>query len=58
MKDSIKVKRIRNYILKFLSVFPVITKNDNFWWKNADVSWNQGVHCVAFIFFGSSLGNV
>ena len=44
--------------MQSISVFLDITKVGDFWWKNADVSWKEGVCHVANIFFGSCLGKV
>ena len=59
-KDPIKVKRIRNYVSKMLSVsvFLDITKFVDFRWENADFNRTHGVRHVIHILFGSSLGKV
>ena len=36
--------------MQFLSVFPNVTKIDDFYLRNADVSRNQGVCRVIYIF--------
>ena len=58
-KDSIKFKRIRNYVSKCnLSVFLDIANFAGFPQKNADVNRTQEVCHVIHIFFGFSLGKV
>ena len=60
LKNSQKVKRIRNYVSKcslYLYLFNIV-KFADFWLKNADVSRTHGVCHVIHITFGSSLGNV
>ena len=44
--------------MQSISVFPDITKTADFWWKNADVSGNQGVCHVIYVFFKSFLGKI
>ena len=60
LKDSIKVKKIRNCVPKMqsISVFLDIAKFADSQWKNADVSRTQRVCHMIHIFFGSSLGKV
>ena len=61
-KESIKVKRITNYVWKCkmqpISLFPEITKLADFRWKNADVSRTHEGNQVIYIFSGSSLGKI
>ena len=56
--DSIKVKRITNYVVKYnLSLFPGITKS-LFLKKNAEISRTQGVCQAIYMYFLSSLAEV
>ena len=59
-QDSREFKNNDKFCAKMqsLSVFVDITKFPDFRWKNADVSRNQGVCHVIFVFFWSSLGKV
>ena len=54
-KDSKNIKSIET---QFLSVLLNIAKFADFRWENADVTRNQQVYHVIYIFFGSSLGKV
>ena len=59
LKDSIKVRRIRNYVSKWkLCLYFLIEQNLLIIGKNADVSRTQGLCHVIYIVFGSSLGKV
>ena len=42
--------------MQFMSLLLDITKDADFWWRNADVNRTQGVCQVLYMFFGSSLG--
>ena len=59
-KDSKKVKRIKNYVLKnnlylhFLIWQMLLITNE----KNADINRTKRVCHVIYMFFGSSLGKV
>ena len=44
--------------MQSIPVFPDITKIADCWSRNADVSRNQEVCHVIFVFFGSSLDKV
>ena len=46
------------YQIKSLSVYLIITKVTDFYWKNVDVSRTQNVCHVIYIFFRSSLDKV
>ena len=41
-----------------MSVFPDMTKVDDFLWENAHVSRTEGLFHVIYIFLGSSLDKV
>ena len=44
--------------MQSISVFLNISKFADFWWKNADISRNQGVCHMIHIFFESPLAKV
>ena len=53
-KDSKKVKRIRNYLLKCnLYLYLLIQRKLLIWWKNADVSRTEERCSVIHLVFGS-----